>query len=76
MVCNECREDSEATVDEIYKRGLNLYRWKEEYRDYTQGVPDGYDHKKVIDEMHNELTWLVAKFDQAKEKFKNYLRIK
>jgi hypothetical protein len=55
---------------------LNLYRWKEEYRDYTQGVTDGYDHKKVIDEMHNELTWLVAKFDQAKEKFKNYLRIK
>ncbi|OHC03796.1 MAG: hypothetical protein A3H23_00670 [Planctomycetes bacterium RIFCSPLOWO2_12_FULL_40_19] len=45
-----------AYIDEIYKRGLNLWRWNQEYRDYTQEKPDGYDHKKVVDEMHKELT--------------------
>jgi len=64
-----------AYIDEIYKRGLNLWRWNQEYRDYTQEKPDGYDHKKVVDEMHKELTWLVDQFEPAKEKFKKYLDI-
>ena len=64
-----------AYVDEIYKRGLNLWRWNQEYRDYTQEKPDGYDHKKVVDEKHKELTWLVEQFKPAKEKFKKYLDI-
>ena len=64
-----------AYIDEIYKRGLNLWRWNQEYRDYTQEKPDGDDHKKVVDEMHKELTWLVDQFEPAKEKFKKYLDI-
>jgi len=64
-----------AYIGEIYKRGLNLRRWNQEYRDYTQEKPDGYDHKKVVDEKHKELTWLVDQFEPAKEKFKKYLDI-
>ena len=60
-------------IDEIYKRGLNLWRWNQEYRDYTQAKPAGYDHKKVVDEMHKELTWLSEQFEPAKEKFRKYL---
>lgn len=60
-------------IDEIYKRGLNLWRWNQEYRDYTQAKPEGYDHKKVVDEMHKELTWLSEQFEPAKEKFRDYL---
>ena len=62
-------------IDEIYKRGLNLHRWNQEYRDYTQEKPDNYDHKHVVDEMHKELNWLSMQFEPAKEKFKKYLDI-
>ena len=60
-------------IDEIYKRGLSLWRWNQEYRDYTQAKPEGYDHNKVVDEMHKELTWLTEQFEPAKEKFRKYL---
>jgi len=64
-----------AYIDEIYKRGLKLWRWNQEYRDYTQAKPDGYDHNKVVEEMHKELTWLAEQFEPAKEKFRKYLDI-
>ena len=60
-------------IDEIYKRGLNLWRCNQKYRDYTQTKPEGYDHEKVVDEMHKELTWLSEQFEPAKEKFRKYL---
>ena len=62
-------------IDEIYKRGINLWRWNTEYRDYTQQKPEDYDHKKVVDEMHKELAWLSEQFEPAKSKFKKYLDI-
>jgi hypothetical protein len=62
-------------IDQVYKRGLNLWRWNQEYRDYSQEIPEGYDHKQVVDEMHKELTWLSGQFDPAKEKFRKYLNI-
>lgn len=62
-------------IDEIYKRGLSLWRWNQEYRDCTQDKPEGYDHKKVVDEMRKQLTWLSEQFEPAKEKFKEYLDI-
>jgi len=58
-------------IDELYKRGLKLWYWNQEYRE----KPDGYDHKKVVDEMNKELTWLIEQFAPAKEKFKKYLDI-
>jgi hypothetical protein len=64
-----------AYIDEIYRRGLNLGRWTEEYRDYTQEKPEGYDHQKVVSEKHKELTWLVEQFEPAKDKFRPYLDI-
>lgn len=62
-------------IDEIYKHGLSLWRWNQDYRDYTQEKPENYDHKKVVDEMHKELTWLTKQFEPAKQKFKKYLDI-
>jgi hypothetical protein len=62
-------------IDEIYKRGLSLWRWNQEYQDCTQGKPEGYDHKKVVDKMSKELRWLSEQFEPAKEKFKKYLDI-
>lgn len=64
-----------AYIDEIYKHGLSLGRWNQEYRDYTQEKPEGYDHAKVVGEMHKELTWLTEQFEPAKEKFRKYLDI-
>ncbi len=62
-------------IDEIYKRGLKLWRFNQEYRDYTQEKPEGYDHEKVVEGMHEALTWLTEQFEPAKEKFKKYLDI-
>ncbi len=62
-------------IDEIYKRGIKLEYWNKEYRDYSQIKPDGYDHQKICNGMHDELTWLTAQFEPAKVKFKKYLDI-
>ena len=67
--------DIQAYIDEIYQHGVQLQRWNSEYRDYTQQIPDGYDHEKVCDGMHSELMWLTKQFEPAKEKFKVYLTI-
>ena len=62
-------------IDEIYKRGLNLCRWSEEYRDRNDIKPEGYDHQKVVAEKHKELNWLSEQFEPAKKKFAKYLNI-
>lgn len=62
-------------IDEIYRRGVNLWRWNQEYRDLSQDKPAGYDHGKVVDEMHKELSWLTDQFEPAKHKFKKYLNV-
>ncbi len=62
-------------IDEIYKRGLNLWNWNQKYRDYTQVKPEGYDHEKVVDEMYKELGWLTDQFGPAQQKFKKYLDV-
>ena len=68
-------EEIPIYIDEIYKRGINLRRWNKEYRDYSQPKPDGYDHKKVVDEGHKEILWFSKQFAPAKEKFMPYLDI-
>ena len=64
-----------AYINEIYQHGVQLQYWNSQYRDFTQPIPDGYDHKKVCDGMHSELIWLTNQFEPAKEKFKKYLAI-
>lgn len=69
---------SEITIyiDKIYQRGVKLEYWNREYRDFTQPIPEGYDHKKVCDGMHEESVWLMHQFEPAKEKFKRYLDLR
>jgi hypothetical protein len=62
-------------IDEIYKRGISLWRWCQEYQDCIRDKQKGYDQKKVVDEMNKELRWLSEQFEPAKEKFKKYLDI-
>lgn len=62
-------------IDEIYKRGLQLQSWNDQYRDYMQEKPEGYDHKNVVEGIHSELTWLTEQFLPAKSKFKKYLDV-
>jgi hypothetical protein len=64
-----------AYIDEIYKRGILLETWSMQYRDSTQQAPANYDHAKVSENMHSELTWLTQQFEPAKRMFKKYLDI-
>jgi len=62
-------------IDDIYKRAVKLQYWSGEYRDSAQEKPEGYDHNKVVEGMHTELTWLTEQFEPAKKKFKQYLDV-
>jgi len=62
-------------IDQIYSHGIALGCWTEQYRDFTQEKPEGYDHKKVVDGMHAELKWLTEQFEPAKEVFRRYLDV-
>lgn len=63
-------------IDEIYKRGLKLWMWSTQYSEHLKvEKPEGYDHNKVVEGMHNELTWLTEQFEPAKNLFKKYLDV-
>ena len=62
-------------LNDIYTHGVQLRSWSDQYRDYTQAIPEGYDHQKVCDGMQTELKWLISQAETAKEKFKKYLDI-
>jgi hypothetical protein len=69
------RQDIPEYINEIYKRGVNLRKWKSLYRDFTQDRPDDYDHENVVEQMHIELNWLIEQFGPVKLKFRKYLDI-
>lgn len=62
-------------INEIYEHAVDLNYWNKEYRDFTQPILEGYDHKKVCDGMHSELMWLNHQLGPAKEKFRKYLTL-
>jgi hypothetical protein len=68
-------EEVSKYIDELHSRAVNLYRWNQEYRDYSQTKPEGYNHSEVVDEMHKELTWVSSQFDPARSIFKKYLDV-
>jgi hypothetical protein len=61
-------------IDEIYSRGLKLWRANTEYH-ATQGRAQNYDHDKVVEAMDTQLKWLTDEISVVKEKFKRYLNI-
>jgi hypothetical protein len=64
-------------LEEISSRGFNLWKWRSQYRDiYAEGPPPaGYDHEKLVSEMHKETMWLVSQMEPAKQHFKKYMDI-
>jgi hypothetical protein len=68
-------DDISAYLREVYSRCLKLRQANQQYRDYTQEIPPGYDHTKVVDEKHAALNWLMKQDEIAKNKFRPHLRI-
>ena len=68
-------EDIPNYLDEIYTHGVKLHAARAEYRDFRQSIPEGYDHRKVVDAITNEEKWFLGQLAIAKEKFKKYLDI-
>jgi hypothetical protein len=68
-------EEVPKYIDELQKRAVNLHRWNKEYRDYSQPKPEGYNHEKVVDEMHKELLWVSSQLEPARNIFKKYLNV-
>jgi hypothetical protein len=62
-------------ISTVFSRGVALRTANGKYRDAYQEKPPGYDHVKVVDEMHAQLTWLTQQFDPAKEIFAKYLNV-
>lgn len=68
-------EEVPKYIDELHRRAVNLHRWNQEYRDYSQQKPEGYDHGKVVEEKHKELTWVSSQLEPARNIFKKYLDV-
>jgi len=62
-------------LEEIYKHGVQLQYWAKLYSDSMQSPKETYDHEKICEGMHTEEEWLRSQFEQAKQKFKGYLKI-
>lgn len=62
-------------LDEIHDKGVTLRSANSQYRDLTQSTPPGYDHKKIVDQMHQSLSWLAAQPEVAHRLFRPYLFI-
>ena len=62
-------------IDQIYKRGLNLWKCNKQYQECVRHKSESYNSKEVVDEMNEELSWLTEQFEPAKELFKKYLDI-
>jgi hypothetical protein len=68
-------EEISKYIDELHSRAVNLHRWNQEYRDYSQPKPEGYDHGKVVEEEHRELVWVTSQLEPARNIFKKYLDV-
>lgn len=68
-------DDISTYIRDVYLRSVKLRTANEQYRDHTQETPPGYDHAKVVEEMHTALNWLSEQGEIAKSKFRPYLRI-
>jgi hypothetical protein len=64
-----------AYIAEVSKQALESWALHREYRDYTQVPPEGYNHLKVVDGMHERSVWLTEQHDVAREKFRKYLDV-
>lgn len=60
-------------LEEMHQRGVHLALLNTQYRDATQAIPRGYDHRQVVEGRQQELTWFAEQYDAAKEQFRPYL---
>ena len=68
-------DDISTYLRDIHLRCVKLRTANAQYLDYTQEIPPGYDHTKVVEEIHAALNWLIQQDEIAKSKFRPYLRI-
>lgn len=66
-----------AYIDEIVKRGWKSRSAHSQYRDFTQPIPQQYDHEKIVSDMLEQETWFTEQITTgaAKAKFKKYLDV-
>ena len=64
-------------IDEISSRAAKLRSSNVQYKDFTQPVPAGYDHEKVVKEMSVQTNWFVEQLITfiARDKFGRYLNV-
>ena len=68
-------EEVSKYIAELHQRAVNLSHWNKEYRDDSQPKPEGYNYKKVVDEMHKERLWILSQGEPARNIFKKYLNV-
>jgi hypothetical protein len=60
---------------EVSSQASDSWRAHSAYRDSTQELPPGYNHQKVVEDMHERSSWLIKQHDVALAKFGKYLAI-
>ena len=67
--------DVREYLNTLNNHAAQLRRWNEEYKDYSQDKPEGYDHDKVVRNQSEHLDWLVSQIEPLKQVFRKYLDI-
>lgn len=62
-------------IESVFDRGNKLRLCNQQYEANREIPKPEYDHEKTTNDMHAELTWFSAQYDEAKKLFKNYLDI-
>ena len=60
-------------LDDLFKHGVELRKWAEQYRDGSQHRPEGYDHSEVTKGLADESAWFVAQPEAALQQFKEHM---
>jgi len=69
-------DDVQKYIEEIYRKGVELYSANRQYRDVTmEPHPSGYNHVAVVDRMDKAIEWFGGQFSHARELFRPYLDI-
>ncbi|WP_243318100.1 hypothetical protein [Geothrix paludis] len=62
-------------LDAAFSHANHLHTANLQYCDYTMEPPPNYNHRQVVDTMHENLTWFTEQPAAAKALFKKYLSI-
>ena len=68
-------EDVRDYLEELVTHATEWRKWDSQYRARGQPMPEGYDHREVVDGKTREAEWFGDQLEKARQLFKEYLKL-